>query len=123
MGRVYPLTSYLHEQSDDFAKSLILHARGSALGAGGLYWLLLHGANSFGYDKESLDDRVSWCLERYEELLSYGRAPTTNLGWIKADKAWSFLAFCKELVLLQSWVNAGNKEEDFVSNLVCFIDG
>jgi DNA-directed RNA polymerase len=122
-GRFYPNTAFLHEQSSDNAKSLLLFARGTPIGEEGLYWLLVHGSNTWGNDKVSLDDRVEFCLQNYELFLSYASDPTTQTGWMKADKPFSFLAFCKELKLLQDWTEAGNPQEEFTSHLPLFIDG
>lgn len=122
-GRYYPNTAFLHEQSSDNAKSLLLLANGTKLGEDGTYWLFVHGSNLWGNDKVSLDDRVDFVQNHYSLFLSYADDPLRNLDWAKADKPFSFLAFCRELQLLQSWVEAGNKQEEFVSHLPLFIDG
>lgn len=122
-GRIYGNSAYLHEQSSDTAKCLLLLANGKPIGDDGFYWLLLHGSNTWGNDKVSLDDRVEFCLVNYELFLSYGRDPYTNTGWMSAEKPFSFLAFCKELVLLDDWVTTGNEQETFVSHLVLYVDG
>jgi DNA-directed RNA polymerase len=122
-GRIYPNTAFLHEQSSDNAKSLLLFAKGEPIGEEGFYWMLVHGSNTWGNDKVSLDDRAEFCLNNYDEFLAYADCPFENTGWMQADKPFSFLAFCKELRLLQSWVDAGNEQEEFVSHLPLFIDG
>jgi DNA-directed RNA polymerase len=122
-GRIYPNSAYLHEQSSDNAKSLLLFAKGVPLGETGLYWLLLHGANTWGNDKVSLDDRVEFCLTNYDTFVEYARNPYEVRGWMEADKPFSFLAFCHELMYLQDWVSAGNLQNEFVSNLVLYLDG
>ncbi len=122
-GRLYPNTAFLHEQSSDNAKSLLLFANGQPIGEEGLYWMLIHGSNTWGNDKCSLDDRAEFCLQNYDLFLSYASDPTQNIGWMKADKPFSFLAFCMELKLLQTWCEAGNEQELFVSHLPLFIDG
>ena len=123
LGRLYPNRAFFHEQGDDVAKSMLLHANGSQLGEEGLYWLFVHGSNTWGNDKVSLDDRVAFIEERYEEILSFSRDPYNNTGWMDADKPLSYLAFCKEVQLLNDWVEAGNQQEEFVTNLVCYVDG
>jgi DNA-directed RNA polymerase len=122
-GRIYPNTAFLHEQGSDNAKGLLLFANGQPIGEEGFYWLLLHGSNTWGNDKVSLDDRVEFCLQNYDLFIDYATNPTTNLGWTKADKPFSFLAFCNEIKLLRDWCEAGNAQEDFVSHLPLFIDG
>ena len=122
-GRLYPNTAFLHEQSSDNAKSLLLFARGTPIGEEGFYWLLVHGSNTWGNDKVSLDDRAEFCLNNYNTFLTFAEDPYTNTEWMKADKPFSFLAFCYELKLLQDWVDSGNTQEDFMSSLPLFIDG
>lgn len=122
-GRFYPNTAFLHEQSSDNAKSLLLLAKGAPLGEEGFYWLLVHGSNTWGNDKDTLDNRAEFCLQNYQLFLDYANDPYSNVGWMKADKPFSFLAFCKELALLEAWVTGGGDQDDFVSNLVCYIDG
>jgi len=122
-GRIYPNTAFLHEQGSDNAKGLLLFARGQPINEEGLYWLLLHGSNLWGNDKDKLDNRVEFSLDNYALFIDYATNPTTNLGWTKADKPFSFLAFCNEIKLLQEWCDAGNPQEEFVSHLPLFIDG
>lgn len=123
MGRIYPNTAFLHEQGSDNAKGLLLFANGTTIGEEGFYWLLLHGSNTWGNDKVSLDDRVEFCLQNYDLFVQYATDPYSYTGWTKADKPFSFLAFCNEIRLLQEWCDAGNEQEDFISHLPLFIDG
>jgi DNA-directed RNA polymerase len=122
-GRLYPATAFFHEQASDTAKGLLLLAKGDQIGEDGLYWILLHTANTFGYDKDTLDNRVEWCLSRYGELLSFARDPYSNTGWMDADKPLTFLAACNELMLIEDWVASGQTQESFISNLPLAIDG
>ena len=102
---------------------MLLHSRGSRLGEEGVYWLYVHGANTYGFDKATLDERVSFVEDRLDTLLSYAQDPFSNTGWMDADKPLSFLAFCHELYLLSNWIGEGREAEDWVSNLVCYVDG
>ncbi len=122
-GRIYCNTAFFHHQSSDNAKALLLFANGNPIGEEGFYWMLVHGANTWGNDKCSLDDRVEFCLQNYDLFLSYAADPINNTGWMKADKPFSFLAFCNELKLLQHWADSGQPQEEFVSHLPLFIDG
>lgn len=122
-GRIYPGSSYLHEQSSDNAKGLILYDHGVELGDNGAYWLAVHTANCFGEDKLPLDDRQDWTLSNIEELIGYANSPTVNTGWFDADKSWSFLACCYEWRAIAEWVNDGEPVETYKSALPIFIDG
>jgi DNA-directed RNA polymerase len=119
-SRVYPNTSWLHEQGSDTAKGMLLLAEGSPLGENGLYWLYVHVANCMGQDKLPLDDRASYTESKLEELLSYAENPTVNTGWFNTDKPWSTLAAAFELKLISMF---DGPVEDFVSQLPVFIDG
>ena len=123
LGRLYSNTAFLNFQADDISKSLLIFEEGAVLGKEGLFWLLLYAANVWGYDKEDLAARVEFSGENLGEWLEYAKDPINNLGWTKAEKAWSFLAVCFELKLMMDWVEAGHKVENFVSNFICFIDG
>jgi DNA-directed RNA polymerase len=123
-GRIYPNTAFLHEQSSDNAKGLLLLDKAVPLGDNGFYWLCVHAANMWGNDKVALDDRAQFVLDNWQEYMSYVNAPLTNDNWMDADKPLCFLACCSELALIDDWVNnQGLKVEDFPSNLPIYIDG
>ena len=96
-GRIYPTTSALNYQGDDvqralcvFRKALPVDTKESA------DWYLAHGANCYGYDKVSLDDRVRWCFTNRSKIHEVYSDPITNRWWTTADKPWLFLAWCLE---------------------------
>jgi DNA-directed RNA polymerase len=122
-GRIYPNTAFLHEQSSDNAKGLLLLDTPVPLGDEGFYWLSVHTANMWGNDKVSLDDRASWVQDNFDKIVSYVNNPLINDDWMEADKPFCFLACCNELKLLQDWVGKGNSTEDFPSCLPIYIDG
>jgi hypothetical protein len=122
-GRVYVNTAYLHEQSSDNAKGLLLFGEASPLGAHGAYWLRVHTSNCFGNDKVRLSERSSFVLERTAEFISFATDPFVNKGWMHADKPFCFLACCFELARLNKWTKDGHLEADFPSALPLYIDG
>lgn len=122
-GRIYPNTAFLHEQSSDNAKGLLLLDEPVPLKEEGLYWLSVHTANMWGNDKVSLDERMQWTQENLEVLLSYVDDPMLNDDWMNADKPFCFLACCYELFALSIWQNEGEETEDFPSCLPIYIDG
>lgn len=97
-GRVYPVPYYLSPQGTDLAKSLLLFAESETIWdtKWDSRWLAIHGANCFGKDKLTLDDRVSWVNERRQDIHAVYSDPQTNDWWQEADKPWCFLAFCFE---------------------------
>ena len=123
-GRIYPNTAFLHEQSSDNAKGLLLLDESKELGEDGLYWLTVHTANSWGNDKVTLDERSQFVMDNWETYLGYVQDPIKNNDWMDADKPLCFLACCYELFLIDQWVNLdGFALEDFPSNLPIYIDG
>lgn len=96
-GRVYCTSSGISPQGADPAKGCLEFAEGKPLGERGAYWLKVHGANKFGYDKVSYDDRVAWVDDNREAILAAADNPTANRElWANADKPYQFLAFCFE---------------------------
>jgi DNA-directed RNA polymerase len=122
-GRIYPNTAFLHEQSSDNAKGLLLLDEAVPLGKRGYYWLKVHTANVWGNDKVTLNERALWVEDNLNELLSYVNDPLANDGWMDADKPFCFLACCVELSMLYDWVYSGNRIEDFPSCLPIYVDG
>lgn len=122
-GRIYPVASSLTPQGDDSAKALLHFARGVQLGEDGAYWLAIHGANSFGVDKVSFEDRIQWVQDHEEMILSCAQDPMMNMSWVEADAPFTFLAFCLEYAALQAWVDAGNEQDTFESHIPVAFDG
>lgn len=117
-SRMYALTSNLSPQGSDESKGLLQFAEGKTLGERGAFWLRVHGANTFGYDKVSLNRREEWVFENAELILKCAMRPLDNLWWTEADKPWQFLAFCFEY----ADVVAGFSQ-NYVSHLPIQVDG
>lgn len=95
-GRLYPIPVLLQPQGTDLSKGLLHFARGKPVDNESIKWLQIHGANVYGYDKESYEKRIDWTKSRSSEILSYAENPLLNRGWTEADKPFQFLAFCFE---------------------------
>lgn len=95
-GRLYPIPVLLQPQGTDLSKGLLHFANGKEVDSNSIKWLQIHGANVYGYDKESYDNRVEWTKARHTEIQSYAQDPLQNRGWTEADKPFQFLAFCFE---------------------------
>jgi DNA-directed RNA polymerase len=54
-GRVYSAGTTLHPQGRDECRALLEFSEGKPLGERGVWWLAIHGANLYGYDKVSLE--------------------------------------------------------------------
>lgn len=117
-GRIYCLPGYLNPQGDDLSKGLLHFAEGVPLGTDGAYWLAVHGANCYGVDKVSYDERVAWVQEHQEEILASAADPLSNTFWMSTDdNPWMFLAFCFE------WMGFVLQGESYVSHLPIAFDG
>lgn len=121
-GRIYSIPSGLSPQGNDVGKGLLEFADGKELGSQeAIDWLAIHGANLWGHDKVSLEDRVKWVKEHEEKILGCAAAPLDNLWWTDADgggaKAIQFLAFCFE------WAGCVREGTAFVSRLPIALDG
>ena len=117
-GRMYPIPVLFQPQGNDLAKGLLRFGEGKRIeNEENLDWLRVHGANCFGVDKVSYQDRVKWIKEKEEEIKQYAEDPINNQGWTEADKPFQFLAFCREYaqVLTMGY--------DFVSHLPIYVDG
>ena len=101
-GRVYAETAFLNPQGDDFARGLLTFAKEKPLCDRGLYWLQIHGANCYGYDKSGLDQRSAWADKNAEDIIECALRPFEYTWWMKADKPWQFLAFCFEYLKIMN---------------------
>lgn len=117
-GRVYMAPQYLNPQGCDLAKSLLTFAAGKPLGATGAYWLFVHAANTFGFDKCSLDARRDWTHVNLQRITDCANDPLANRWWMEADKPFQFLAACVELL---GYTTDGG--EGYVCSLPIMVDG
>lgn len=119
-GRIYCASPGLSPQGADFSKGLLCFAHGKPLGNAGAYWLAVHGANTYGYDKASYDDRREWVEQNTDAILACAAAPLDGAArsfWSDADKPWQFLAFCFE------WAKYKAVGDAFESRLAVALDG
>lgn len=118
-GRAYPIPQFLSPQGHDVARGILQFAEGKPLGEMGGFWLAVHGANCWGEDKVSLEERVAWVEEHEQEIRQTWEDPLTNLWWADAAEPWQFLAFCFEWA---EYEQTGYNPE-FVSRLAVAMDG
>lgn len=95
-GRVYAMPQMLHPQGSDRAKGLLQFAEGKPVGDAGMRWLAIQGANTFGFDKASFQDREGWAWAHTEDALRCALDPFGYRWWTEADSPWCFLAWCFE---------------------------
>lgn len=111
-GRCYPIPLYLHQQSDDISRSLLLAGKAVTITERGLYWMKVHTANMAGMDKLRLDDRVAWVDDNRRLIEETANSPLDRLDWMKADEPGQFLAACMAFY-----------DDDMAERLLAQVDG
>lgn len=120
-GRKYPVESFLSPQNADYSKALLEFANGVIVSNDeDARWLAIHGANVFGVDKVSLEERELWAYMNVQNAVDVYNDPLTNKWWQEADKPWQALAWCYEWALYNHSKEFG---EPFHTHLPCASDG
>jgi len=120
-GRKYPVESFLSPQNADYSKALLEFANPANItNDEEAKWLAIHGANVFGVDKVSLEDREMWAYMNVDNAVDVYNDPLSNRWWQEADKPWQALAWCYEWAL---YSNARQFGEHFETHLPCASDG
>ena len=97
-GRAYPLAPFLNHMGSDNVRGLLLFAQGKELTESGLWWLKIHLANVYGYDKASFEERLQFTENHLTEIYDSINKPLDgNRWWLKAEDPWQCLAACNEL--------------------------
>ena len=97
-GRAYPMAPFLNHMGADNARGLLLFAQGKELTESGLWWLKIHLANVYGYDKASFKERVRFTENNLAEIYDSVNNPLDGKRWwLKAEDPWQCLATCNEL--------------------------
>jgi|TARA_R100000152_G_scaffold18545_1_gene10413 DNA-directed RNA polymerase len=119
-GRMYPVTANFHPQGNDIARGLHIFNKGAAINnIEQLNWLAIAGANHYGLNKESYEDRIKfahslgtdWAEDVYKD-------PIGNIDiWGQAKEPFQFLQWCKE------WSEFQLHGWGYVSHHVCCLDG
>jgi DNA-directed RNA polymerase len=117
-GRLYPMTYGMNPQGTDAQKAVLEFAEGKPLVTPqAIRWFLIQGANKWGFDKATLDDRAGWHASRQEQLLAMADDPISNNGWKNADAPFQFLSWVFEYA---DFIRSPNT---FVSHTPISMDG
>ncbi len=97
-GRIYPKATLLSPQGADYARALIKFKWGKPMGTNEAFDnFAIAGAGLFGEtDKEEIQIRKDWVVANAEKIISTANNPLEDTWWSKADKPYSFLAWCFE---------------------------
>ena len=120
-SRMYYVSDFMTPQSADYGKALLEFALGIEIKQEeDARWLAIHGANTYGEDKISLDDREQWAYENSEDIMKSAENPYDYAWWMAADKPFQFLAFCYEW---SDYIKALEKGGTFITQLPVSADG
>lgn len=122
-GRKYPVESFLSPQNADYSKALLEFSRTAIItNDEEAKWLAIHGANVFGVDKVSLEEREMWAYMNIENAVDVYNNPYECKWWQEADKPWQALAWCKEWAEYNE-VRLRGFGEPYETRLPCASDG
>ncbi len=117
-GRLYPMTSGISPQGSDLGKALLHFAEGHPLTEPDqVLWFKVQGANKWGFDKATLEDRAAWVDARHDQIMQMAEDPVNSTEWTAAGDPLQFLAWCFEY---RAWYKC---PLDFVSHLPISMDG
>ena len=96
-GRAYPIPAFLTPQDTDFGKSLLKFHNQAFMTPEAEQWLAFQCATTYGLDKATMPERMTWTLENKDLIERIAKDPIGNLSeWEGADEPWTFLAACDE---------------------------
>lgn len=104
-GRFY-YRGNINPQRSDATKAVLHFGRGKALGKRGAYWLKVHIANCFGFDKMGFDKRAAWTEEHWEQLVA-GLEQPENSDLYRGNGDGPFMAVAAVRDLLAAY-QSGN---------------
>jgi len=95
-GRLYYRGSP-NPQGSDLAKAILHFSEKRPLGKEGLYWLKVHIANSFGFDKDRFDERARWTEQHWDSIERALDEPENHLDVWGTDAPWCMYSAAWEL--------------------------
>lgn len=118
-GRLYVQTTGISPQGSDLQKALLRFAKGKPLATtAAVEWFKINGANKFGIDKVSYDDRIAWVDENRDVIIRLASDPISHYDdWKDADSPLQFLAWAFEY---KQWIDSPSS---FMSHLPIGMDG
>lgn len=117
-SRMYQKSDFMNPQTADYGKATLEFAYGVEIKEKeDAKWLAVHGANCFGEDKISLNDREQWAYDNEDNIVKTVEGVLDHSWWMSADKPFQFLAFCTEFY---GYLKEG---KGFVTHLPVSADG
>jgi DNA-directed RNA polymerase len=106
-------------QGTDATKAVVQFARKKALGRRGVYWLKVHIANCFGFDKKRFKERAAWTDEHWEHL-AHGAVDPANSDLYRANTDAPLMAVAAVRELAAAY--ASGNPETFESGSIVHMD-
>lgn len=108
-GRLYATTAFLNPQGADYQKALLTFANSKPIhddeqGHKAAGWLMIHGANTYGYDKCDYQERIEFIIQHEEQIEECSKDPFGCKFWHNnVSDPWQFLAFCFEYTAFKNY--------------------
>lgn len=96
-GRLY-FRSRINPQGTDLVKAVLQFANKKALGKRGVYWLKVHVATCYGFDKKQFDTRALWTDENMHLIRDAVNRHVDSDFFRAADAPWCFFVAARELI-------------------------
>jgi len=94
-GRLYYRGDYLNPQGNDLSKALLQFTSKAPIDEEVKFFYYVHGANCYGADKLSYQDRYQFIEKKENEIKLIAQDPIKHLNlWKDCDSPFSYLAFC-----------------------------
>lgn len=117
-GRLY-YRGACSPQGSDATKAVVHFARKKPLGRRGVYWLKVHIANCFGFDKKKFKERAAWTDQHWEHLL-HGATDPSNSDVYRANNDAPLMAVAAVRELAAAY--ASGNPETFESGIIVHMD-
>lgn len=96
-GRLY-FRSRINPQGTDLVKAVLQFAHKKALGKRGLYWLKVHVATCYGFDKKLFDTRALWTDDNMDLIRDAVARHIDSDFFRGASAPWCFFVAARELL-------------------------
>ena len=119
-GRIYPVSGTFNPQTTDLSRGLHHFKEGGPIkNKKDADWLGIAGANHWGLNKKSFQERIEWAYNEGKHIaIDVAGNPEGYVGlWSKADEPFQFFAWCLE------WSQYQEEGLGFISRHPVLLDG
>ena len=105
-GRLYSSAAYFMHQGSKLSKSLFTYSHEREITKEGWFWLMVHLANTYGFDKATIDNRAEFAEANLKEWMLIAANPIRNKKWQHVDDPFNFLA---AILVVKEAIDSGDK--------------